>query len=65
MLDPSKQPNLPTIVQIVFDRKNRGWLAIIPASHYPKTSGKEVALESVDAMWAGPIELPRVLAYAA
>ena len=62
MLDPSKEPHLPTIVQIVSDRKSHRWLALIPASHYPKTQGKEFALNSVDAMWAGPIELPKVLA---
>lgn len=64
MLDPSKEPNLPTIVQIVFDRKTCRWLALLPASQYPKTSGRELALESVDAMWAGPIEVPSVLAKA-
>ena len=62
MLDPSQEPNLPTIVQIVLDQKSRRWLALIPASHYPQTSGQELALQSVDAMWAGPIELPAVLA---
>ena len=60
MLDPSKEPTLPTIVQIRFDRHSRRWLALIPASNYPKTSGRELALQSVDAMWAGPIELPAV-----
>jgi len=64
MLDPSKGPNLPTIVQIVFDGETRCWLALIPASHYPKTSGRELALPSVDAMWAGPVEVPSVLAKA-
>ena len=64
MLDPSKEPNLPTIVQIVSDWKNRYWVVLIPASHYPKTSGRELALQHVDAMWAGPIEVPSVLAMA-
>jgi len=64
MLDPSKEPNLPTIVQIVFNGETRCWLALIPASHYPKTSGRELALPSVDAMWAGPVEVPSVLAKA-
>jgi hypothetical protein len=62
MLDPSKEPNLPTIVQIVLDRDSRRWLALIPASYYPKTPGRELTLQSVDAMWAGPVELPAVLA---
>jgi len=64
MLDPSQEPNLPTIVQVVFDGETRRWLALIPASHYPKTSGRELALPSVDAMWAGPVEVPSVLAKA-
>jgi len=64
MLDPSQEPTLPTIVQIVFDGETRRWLALIPASHYPKTSGRELALHSVDAMWAGPVEVPSVLAKA-
>jgi hypothetical protein len=64
MLSPSKESNLPTIVQIVFDRETRRWLALIPASHYPKTSGTQVDFQSVDAMWAGPLEVPSVLAMA-
>lgn len=64
MLSPSKGSNLPTIVQIVFDRQTRRWLALIPASHYPKTSSTEVNLHSVEAMWAGPLEVPSVLAMA-
>jgi hypothetical protein len=64
MLSPSKESNLPTIVQIVFDGKTRRWLALIPASHYPKTSGAELDLQSVDAVWAGPLEVPSVLAMA-
>lgn len=62
MLDPSKETNLPTIVQIAFDRKNARWSVLIPSSRYPETPVRELALHSVDAMWAGPIELPRVLA---
>ena len=64
MLSPSKESNLPTIVQIVFDPQTRRWLALIPASHYPNTSGTEIDLQSVDAMWAGPLEVPSVLAMA-
>ena len=61
MLDPSKEPTLPTIVQIVFDRETRRWLALIPASHYPRTYGRELGLEGIDAMWAGPVEVPVVM----
>ncbi len=64
MLSPSKESNLPTIVQIVFDPQTRRWLALIPASHYPNTSGTEIDLQGVDAMWAGPLEVPSVLAMA-
>jgi hypothetical protein len=62
MLSSSKESNLPTIVHIVFDRETRRWLAQIPASHYPKTSTTELDLQSVDAVWAGPLEVPSVLA---
>lgn len=64
MLSPSKDSTLPTIVQIVFDRETRRWLAQIPASHYPKTSGTEIDLQTTDAMWAGPLEVPSALAMA-
>ena len=64
MLSPGKESNLPTIVQIVLDRETGRWLALIPASHYPNTSGTEIDLQSVDAMWAGPLEVPSVLAMA-
>ena len=62
MLSPGKENNLPMIVQMVFDGETRRWGVLIPASHYPKTSGTQIDLENVDAMWAGPIEVPRVLA---
>jgi hypothetical protein len=62
MLSPGKENNLPTIVQMVFDGETGRWWVLIPASHYPKTSGTQIDLENVDAMWAGPVEVPRVLA---
>jgi hypothetical protein len=64
MLSPGKSSNLPTIVQIVFDSGNHRWSALVPASHYPNTSGAELDLRSIDAMWAGPLEVPSVLAKA-
>ena len=64
MLSPGKRSSLPTIVQIVFDRETRRLLTLIPASDYPKTSGTEVDLQSVYALWAGPLEVPSVLAMA-
>lgn len=62
MLDPSIESNLPKIVQILFDWKSHRWLALNPASHYPKTPGRELAFQSVGVMWDGPIEPPRGLA---
>jgi hypothetical protein len=62
MLSPGIASNLPTIVQVVFDRETGRWLALIPASLYPKISGTEVDLQNVDAMWTGPLDVPSVLA---
>jgi hypothetical protein len=56
--------NLPMIVQVVFDRETHRWLALIPASHYPKNSSTEMDLQTVDAMWTGPLDVPSVLAMA-
>ncbi len=61
MLSPGESNNLPTIVQIVLDPENHLCLILIPASHYPKTSGKELELQQVDAVWSGPLEVPSVL----
>jgi hypothetical protein len=61
MLDPSEELGLPTIVQIAFDRETQRWLALIPPSHYPKTSGMELDLQNLDAMWAGPLQIPSLL----
>jgi hypothetical protein len=58
MLDPSREFALPTIVQIVFDRESQRWLALVPASHYPKTSGMLLDLQDLEAMWAGPLQIP-------
>lgn len=58
MLDPSQELGLPTIVQIVFDGETQRWLAFIPASHYPQTSGMVLELQNLDAMWAGPLQIP-------
>ena len=61
MLSPGKSNNLPTIVQIMFDPETHRWLTLIPACHWPKTAGKEFELQQVDAVWAGPLEVPSVL----
>ena len=58
MLDPSRELALPTIVQIVFDRESQRWLALVPASHYPQTSGMVLDLQDQDAMWSGPLQIP-------
>jgi hypothetical protein len=64
MLTPGVWSNLPMIVQVVFDRETHRWLALIPASHYPKTSSMEMDLQTVDAVWTGPLDVPSVLAMA-
>jgi hypothetical protein len=63
MLNPNEEPGLPTIVQVVSDWETGRSLALIPASR-PKASGRVEDLREVDAMWAGPLELPAVLAQA-
>jgi len=64
MLTPGVWSNLPMIVQVVFDPETHRWLALIPASHYPKTLSTEMDLQTVDAMWTGPLDVPSVLAMA-
>jgi hypothetical protein len=64
MLTPGVWSNLPMIVQVVFDRETHRWLALIPASHYPEASSMEIDLQTLDAMWTGPLEVPSVLAMA-
>ena len=64
MLTPGVWSNLPMIVQVVFDRETRRWLVLTPASQYPKTSSTEMDLQTVDAMWTGPLDVPSVLAIA-
>jgi hypothetical protein len=61
MLDPSEELGLPTIVQIVFYRETQRWLVLIPPSHYPKTSGMILDLQNLDALWAGPLQIPSLL----
>jgi hypothetical protein len=61
LLNPNEDPGLPTIVQIFFDWETRRSLAIIPGSN-PKSSSRVQDLRGFDALWAGPIELPVVLA---
>lgn len=61
MLDPSEELGLPTIVQVVFDGERQRWLVLIPASHYPKTYGMVLNLQNLDAMWAGPLQIPSLL----
>lgn len=56
LLNPSEEPGLPTIVQIIFDWETGQSLAIIPASTR-KASARVQDLRELDALWAGPIEL--------
>jgi hypothetical protein len=57
MLNPNEEPGLPTIVQVVSDWETGRSLALIPASH-PKASGRVEDLRDLDAMWAGPLDVP-------
>jgi hypothetical protein len=61
MLNPSEEPGLPTIVQVVSDWETGRWLALIPASN-KNASAMVKDLHNSDALWAGPIELPTLLA---
>jgi hypothetical protein len=61
MLNHNEEPGLPTIIQIVSDWETGRLLALIPAAS-PKAFGSVQDLRELDAMWAGPIELPVVLA---
>jgi len=61
LLNPGAEPGLPTIVQMIVDWESGRSLAIIPPSH-PKASPRVCDLRDVDGMWAGPVELPVVLA---
>ena len=60
LLNPREEPGLPTIVQIILDWESGRSVAIIPPST-AKASARVQDLQNVDAMWAGPIELPVVL----
>ena len=64
MLNPSEEPGLPTIVQINSDWESGRSLVLIPASS-TEASGRVLDLRELDALWAGPIELPVVLEKAA
>jgi hypothetical protein len=61
MLNPNEEPGLPTIVQIIFDWEACRSLVLIPAMN-PKASAIVQNLRDLDALWAGPIVLPVVLA---
>ena len=64
MLNSDEEPGLPMIVQVVYYWESGRSLALIPASH-PKDSGRVQDLRNLDAVWAGPIELPVALENAA
>ena len=64
MLNPSDEPGLPTIVQINSDWESGRSLVFIPPSS-TKASERVLDLGDLDALWAGPIELPIVLEKAA
>ena len=61
MLNPTEETSLPTIVQIAFDWETRRSIALVPSSKDPKRRGMVLDIHFVDALWAGPIELPSLL----
>jgi hypothetical protein len=61
MLSASHHSNLPTVIQIVFDGQTGHCLALIPACQDPRHPGREAKLQHLDAVWAGPLEVPSVL----
>src|SRR6478672_8649863 len=60
MLNPHEQPGLPTIVQIEHDWESGRFVALIPASHYPKVPSAVVDPENIDSLWAGPLAIPSI-----
>jgi hypothetical protein len=54
MLSPDHHSSLPTVIQIMFDGRTSRWLALIPPCQDPRHPGKEVKLQDLDAVWAGP-----------
>ena len=61
MLNPAQEPALPTIVQIMREWQTGRWVVFIPASRYPENSGMLVEIQHLEAMWAGPLEIPSLL----
>ena len=58
MLNPDEQSGLPTIVQLERDWESGRFVAIIPASHYPKVPSTVVDPENINSLWAGPLAIP-------
>jgi hypothetical protein len=61
MLSPDHHSNLPAVIQIVSEGQIGGCLALIPACQDPKHPSREIHLQHLDALWAGPVEVPSVL----
>ena len=66
MLYPAEAPGIPIVTQIVIDTSGSppALCVLVPAAK-PKAKGMVYALQNVDAMWAGPLELPLVSPVAA
>ena len=60
MLNSHVDPGLPTIVQVERDLETDRFVALVPASRYPKVPGAVVDPQNIDALWAGPIPIPSV-----
>ena len=62
MLDPKEAPGVPLVVQIVMSvtsETTSALFVLVPASIL-KGKGIALDLESVDAMWSGPLAVPSV-----
>ena len=64
LLNPCENQPLPVIVQVTLEWQTGRWLALVPASIYPRTSGMILDLQEMNAMWAGPVHIPSLLALA-
>lgn len=61
MLYPDEAPGIPIVTQIVMDTSASppALCVLVPAAK-PKAKGTVYALQNIEAMWAGPLELPLV-----
>lgn len=62
MVYPNEEPGLPIVVQIIMDTsESPPALHVLVRASNPKAQAMVYELQNVDAIWAGPLELPSVL----